>query len=131
MLVYSKLLKRDYKITYTLALREDAINYGKVYTTIMKDCRSHYDAYYKWDDSMTEWYDWNEVEVIRPTKQQRVNEEVYELVLADLFEGHIGIYEYVDTHITTDEDQEIDEQLEGLERMMIEHEAYNKYMNSK
>jgi len=49
--------------------------------------------------------------------------------LADLFEGHIGIYEYVD--IRNADEYEIDEQLEGVERLMIEHEAYNKYMNSK
>jgi hypothetical protein len=129
MLVYTNLLKRDYKITYTLRTNSDDINDGMIYTTIMKDCYTSSEAFEKWYDTLEYALDDWDVEAIVKTKQQRVNEEVYELVLADLFDGFIGVYEYVD--IQNADDYEITEQLEGIERMMIEHEAYNKYMNSK
>jgi len=129
MLVYTNLLKRDYKISWTEYTQEDDVADGKIYTTIVKNCYTQSEAFEKWYDALEYDYDELEIEAIVKTKQQRVNEEVYELVLADLFEGHIGIYEYVD--IRNADEYEIDEQLEGVERLMIEHEAYNKYMNSK
>jgi hypothetical protein len=128
MLVYANLLKRDYKITYTLKTNSDDFNDGMIYTTIMKDCYTQSEAFEKWYDTLEYALDDWDIEPVKKTKQQRINEEVYELVLADLFEGHIGIYEYVD--IRNADEYEITEQLEGIERMMIEHEAYNKYVNT-
>ena len=132
MLIYANLLKRDYEVTYTIQRREDDYLHGRVYKTIVKDCYTNSEAWQRWiDETDWDWADIDELEIepIKLTHEQRVNEEVYELVLGELFDGQIGVYEYVD--IRNADDYEITERLEGIERVMIEHEAHNRFMNSK
>jgi len=143
-------LKRDYKITYTwqceidesyydadeLAEMTDADRYFEsedTITVIIKDCYNEqeakdrfYDMDYK-DELEERVWDYK-VEQINRSKEHAIKNEIYELVIADLFEGEIGRYEWVDTE---DEDYEEQSEMEGIEKIMIEHEAYNRYMNSR
>jgi len=68
------------------------------------------------------------VEQLNSVKEQRIKDEVYELVLEELFEGEIGRYEWVDTD---DEYYEEHKELDGVEKILVEHEAYNRYMNTR
>jgi hypothetical protein len=102
-------------------------------TVIIKDCYNEqeakdrfYDMDYK-DELEERVWDYK-VEQINRSKEHAIKNEIYELVIADLFEGEIGRYEWVDTE---DEDYEEQSEMEGIEKIMIEHEAYNRYMNSR
>ena len=128
MLLQTLKLKRDYKVKYTLLTSKDDITDGIVYTAIIKDCYTQHQAYERWYDTIEYASDLIDIEAIVKTKQQRINDEVYELVLAELFDGQIAVYEYIDTN---EEDYELDTELEGIEKIMIEHEAYNRYMNTR
>jgi hypothetical protein len=68
------------------------------------------------------------VEQLNSIKEQRIKDEVYELVIADLFEGEIGLYEWIDIE---DEDYEDLVEVDGVYKILIEHEAYNRYMNTR
>jgi hypothetical protein len=147
-------LKRDYKITYTWECeceideadydaddedaqqqKEEDRYFGSVdtKTVIMKDCYNTNEArgrfYEMMENDELEDEVWNfNVELIS-TREQVIKNEVYELVLADLFEGEIGRYEWVDT-----EDEEYEEpeaEADGVYKILIEHEAYNRYMNTR
>lgn len=147
-------LKRDYKITYTWqceceideedydaddedaqAKKEEDRYFGSedTITVIMKDCYNEDEArsrFYEmmYEDELKEVV-WDfKIELLNNTKEQAIKNEIYELVIADLFEGEIGRYEWVDTE---DEDYEEIVEADGLYKILIEHEAYNRYMNTR
>ena len=128
MFIQASKLKRDYVISYQFDLPEDAFLYNKVFEFKVRDCRSFDEAYNAWDDfmagerrSVRDWY----CDVIPKTRQQQINDEVYELVLADLFESEVNVFGFLDD----DEDNwEINEEdLTSIEKMFISYEALLKY----
>lgn len=114
----------DYKITYEYDVPEQAVIYNTVFEFEIKDCKTYDVAYNTWIENrepgrLKDWY----INPVVKTRSQVINAEVYELVLADLFEGDIGVNVYAD-----DEDQfELEPELEGLEKMLVEHQAQLKY----
>jgi len=128
-------LKRDYKIIWEEAYRVKADNddgYEMVYDEyecIVKDCLTKHQAWETWYDSVLETdYDdvsYVDVEPVEMTHQDRINDEVYQLVLATLFDGDFGVYQLVYPQIQ--DDYELTEDLVGLEKMLVEHQAQLKF----
>jgi hypothetical protein len=144
-------LKRDYIVyyTYTCYIDEDCYDKeelarmsedDKVFgskeekTYIIKQCYTTDEAYSKFYDIMDtniikdQIWDYR-IEAEDNTKERIIKNEIYELVLEELFESEFGVYEWVDI----DDDEEYEEQTEadGVYKILIEHEAYNRFMNSK
>ena len=128
MFIPANKLKRDYIITYEYDVSQDDVLYNKVFEYKVKDCRSFDDAYIQWSDfiskdkmSLRDWY----CDVIPKTRQQLINDEVYELVLADLFESEVNVFGFLDEE---DDNWEINgEDLTSIEKMFISYEAQVKY----
>jgi hypothetical protein len=128
MFIQASKLKRDYVISYQFDLPEDAFLYDKVFEFKVKDCRSFDEAYNAWNDFMEferrdvrDWY----CDAIPKTRQQMINDEVYELLLSDLFESEINVFGLLDDD---DENWEINgEDLTSIEKMFISYEAQVKY----
>jgi len=132
MFIPASKLKRDYVISYQFDLPEKSFLYNKVFEFKVRDCPSFDEAYNAWDDfmagerrSVRDWY----CDVIPKTRQKMINDEVYELVLADLFESEINVFGVLDEE---DDNWEInDEDLTSIEKMFIGYEAQVKYNESK
>jgi len=131
-------LKRDYKITWeeSYRVRQDNDEYEMVYEQyecIVKDCFTQHDAWETWYDSVLETdYDdvsFVDIEAVELTHQDRVNAEVYQLVLTELFAGEFGVYKMVYPQIYGD--YELTEDLEGLEKILVEHQALLKFNKLK
>lgn len=129
MLVKANKLKRDYQVSYEYAVSEDSVLYNKVFYTRVKDCYNRYQAFEQVVDKieqlgyrLRDWY----CEPVKKTHRDLVNAEVYELVLAELFDGDIGVYEYIDLQ---NGDYEFAKEVEGIDKIFIEHEAYVKWTN--
>jgi hypothetical protein len=124
MFIKADKIKTEYKITYEYDVPEDSFIYNKVYEVVIKDCQSYFQAYNTWMETrqpgrLRDWY----IDSVQSNHQDRVNEEVYQLVLAELFEGDIGVSVYVDDV----DDIELEPELEGLEKILVEHQAQLKY----
>jgi len=121
-------LKRDYIVSYELAVSADCVLYNKVFYKRVNNCATAYLAFEQVADNteyrVRDWY----VDAVEKTHTDNVNAAVYELVLAELFEDSIGVNVYVDL---TDDDYELNEELNGLEKMLVEHQALNKYNELK
>lgn len=134
MLVEKHKLKRDYKISWTETYKtSDGETHYDDNECIIEDCETEYLAWQTWYENVLE-YDYDCVEeysceAIGLSHQDRINAEVYELVLAELFEGKIAVYERVYPQIHND--FEITPELEGLEKMLVEHQALLKYNKMK
>ena len=132
MFIQAHKLKRDYIITYEYDVRVDDILYNKVFEYKVKDCRCFDDAYIQWSDfiskdkmTLRDWY----CDVIPKTRQQMINDEVYELVLAELFDDEIVVNAWLDEE---DDNWEINgEDLTSIEKMFISYEAQVKYNAQK
>lgn len=130
MLVEKHKLKRDYKITWIEETRIDIDEYADYqYECIITDCYTRHLAWQTWMEKVLEAnYDlvsMVDIEPISKTHQDRVNDAVYELVLAELFTGPIAVLEQVYPQIQ--DDFELTKELEGLEQMLVEHQAQLKY----
>jgi hypothetical protein len=128
MFIPAHKLKRDYKITYTLYVPEDSVYFEKEYTMMIKDCSTYDEAYERFCDNMAYQHDLYDIEAVDQTHTDRVNAEVYELVLADLFDGEIAVIGWLDED---DDNWEINTELEGIEKILVEHQALIKYNESK
>jgi hypothetical protein len=126
MFIQAHKLKRDYKATYTLNLDEGDYLYGKEYTMIFRDCLTYDEAYDRFCDSV----EFNivelliDIEAVDQTHTDKVNAEVYELVLATLFDGEIAVNGWLDEE---DDNWEINAELSGIEKILVEHQAQVKY----
>jgi hypothetical protein len=124
-------LKRDYKITWTESyrVRNEEEVYEENYECIVKDCETTHHAWETWYETILDCdYDdvsYIDVEPVELTHSDRVNAEVYELVLNTLFDGKFGIYQRVYPQIQ--DDYELTEDLQGLEKILVEHQALMKY----
>jgi hypothetical protein len=130
MLVEKHKLKRDYKITW---IEEEHYSDGEVadyqYECIITDCYTRHLAWQTWYENVLECdYDlvsYVDIEPITKTHQDRVNDAVYALVLAELFTGPIAVLEKVYPQIQ--DDFELTEDLQCLEQMIVEHQAQLKF----
>lgn len=128
MFIQAHKLKRDYKVTYTLEVDKDSLYYDTEYTMMIRDCLTYDEAYERFCDNMAYACDTIDIEAVSMSKQQYVNEQVYELVLAELFDGDIAVNGWLDDN---SDNWEINEDLKGVEKIMIEHQAYLKYNELK
>ena len=127
-------LKRDYKVTWEVAYRignEDE-GYEMVYEDyecVIKDCYTQHHAWETWFEEVLDCpYDdvsYVDIDAVELSHTDRVNQQVYELVLAELFDSEFGVYEVVYPQIQ--DDYEVTEDLQGLEKMLVEHQAQLKY----
>jgi hypothetical protein len=117
-------LKRDYIVSYELDVPEEHILYNQVFSRRVSDCASAYLAFEQVADGVEyrvrDWY----IDAVEKTHQDYVNEQVYELVLAELFDGSIGVNVFVDL---VEDDFELDAELDGLEKILVEHQAQVKF----
>ena len=120
MFIKANKLKRDYEVSYEYSVPEDSVLYNKVFYAKVTDCYNAYQAFESVVDKIEQdgyrirdWY----VEPIVKTHRDRINDEVYNLVLAELFDGDIGINVYIDEN---EDDVELHPELEGLEKMLVE-----------
>jgi len=124
MFIPTHKLITDYKITYEYDVPETAYIYDMEFKFEVSGCKTYEEAYTTWIDNKEKGMikDWI-IEPVVKTRSQVINAEVYELVLADLFEGDFGMYVYVDQ----DDAFELEPELEGLEKLLLQHEAQLKY----
>lgn len=114
----------DYKITYQYDVPEDAEIYNSIYEFEIKDCKTYIDAYNTWVENrepgrLKDWY----IDPVVKTRSQVIDQEVYNLVLAELFDGDIGVNVFVDD----DDEFELEPELEGIEKILVEHQAQLKF----
>lgn len=128
MLLPKHKLKRDYKITWTEYQHPEDPVFNVVYTKIIKNCYNQFEAYELWYAGLEYDYDDFEIDAVELTHQDQVNLAVYDIVLATLFDGDIGVYQEVDI---TEEDLIIAEDLTGLEKILVEHQAQLKFDKMK
>ena len=127
-LLRSDKLHSDYKYTYTLYELGSGEEINETYIEIIRGCKNLLEAddifFMKDRHAICSW----DTERITNTKEQQIKNEIYELVLDELFDGEVARYEWVDTE---DDYFEYTDELQGIEKIMIEHEAYNRYMNTR
>lgn len=126
MLIPAHKLKRDYIITWTDATFLDEETFGSEYTKVITDCLSEGEAFEQWYETLEYDYEDLYIDQVELTHQDRINAEVYELVLAELFDGDIGIYVEVDV-----DEIELAPELEGLEKILVEHQAQLKFERTR
>jgi hypothetical protein len=126
---------RNFIIYYTKRSSKHQIDYECIVNAKTLDDAK--EAYYEQvyddnDDVMTG------VGEIKLTNKQIVKNEVYELVIEELFgTRNFGYkvdlaYEYDDQDLYDDEVEVINAMKgEGIDKIMMEHEAYNRYMNTR
>jgi len=126
MFIKADKLKRDYEVSYEYAVPEGSVLYNQVFYAKVTDCYNRYQAFEAVVEQveqdgyrLRDWY----CLPIKKTHRDFVNAEVYNLVLAELFDGSIGVNVFIDDQ----EEYELDEELDGLEKMLVEHQALNKY----
>jgi len=124
MLIQANKLKRDYKIIWTYDVPEDCVYFDEKRTMIIKDCLTYDEAYERFCDIMKYAYAELDIEAVDQTHQQKVNDAVYELVLAELFDGDIAVYHWLDEN---EDNWEINADLEGLEKILVDHQAQLKF----
>jgi hypothetical protein len=127
MFIKADKIKRDYEVSYEYAVAETCVLYNKVFCAKVTDCYNSYQAFEAVVDKVEQdgyrirdWY----VQPVVKTHRDFVNEQVYNLVLAELFDGDIGINVYIDEN---EDDVELHPELEGLEKMLVEHQAQLKF----
>lgn len=128
MLVARHKLKRDYIVSYEYVVDELHLLYNQVFYRLVKNCQWQYQAFEQVADAedlqgyrLRDWY----VEPVLKTHQDRVSEQVYQLVLAELFVNDFGLTVEIDDEEL--DDYEIETELEGLEKLLTEHQAQIKF----